>query len=196
MRTRWLWVLAMCLALVSYPPQWYPLPLRIKLTEWFGASGYRPLPASVATEAQESEAFCPEDLAGWRDAQEIEGVSIARSMPCVADNPYAVAAFVKGTNNIGHNTLSQSGLTADAVVKGFQKVCGPVLELGPSGPVSEALPVLDGIADVHRCSDNGKSQQLLSRTGSFQGGCESTLECAKHVRIEQPFFGRAFRTEG
>ena len=62
--------------------------------------------------------FCPQQNAGWRAGQEIEGVKILATGPCVADNPFAVAAFVRGTNNVSHETLMQSGLTADAVEKG------------------------------------------------------------------------------
>ncbi len=41
-----------------------------------------------------------------------------RSPACIADNPHAVAAFVRGTNNVSQQTLLKSGLTPDAVEKG------------------------------------------------------------------------------
>ena len=47
MSRRWVFALALLLAIVSVPPQWYPLPIRLKLTEWFGAAGFRALPESV-----------------------------------------------------------------------------------------------------------------------------------------------------
>jgi plastocyanin len=112
------WLGALLVALVAWPPQWSPMPVRLQLTRWFGAADYRPLPGSVVTEAATPETFCPPDPAGWRREIEIEGVRIAASAPCVADNPYAVATFVRGTNNVTQDTLLRSGLTADAVTKG------------------------------------------------------------------------------
>jgi hypothetical protein len=117
-RKRWLWVVALVVAMLSYPPQWYPMPLRLQLTSWFGAAAWSPLPASLDAQKLDPEVFCPEDASGWREAQTIEGVDVSRSAPCVADNPFAVAAFVKGTNNVSQATLMRSGLTADAVEKG------------------------------------------------------------------------------
>jgi hypothetical protein len=102
----------------AFPPQWYPLSVRLQLTQWFGAAAFRSLPASRTPAELEPEIFCPPDPSGWRDAQTIDGVSVAASAPCSADNPYAVAAFVKGTNNVSSATLMSSGLTADAVEKG------------------------------------------------------------------------------
>lgn len=118
MNRRWFLLLAVLIALLSCPPNWYPMPVRLKLTEWFGAADYRALPDSLELPPGGSVPFCPPDAAGWRDAQSIEGVNIGASASCVADNPYAVAAFVRGTNNIEQDTLLKSGLTADAVVKG------------------------------------------------------------------------------
>lgn len=115
---RWLLPAALLLAIVSWPPQWYPLPLRLKLTEWFGAAEFRALPESQPGPAAEPELFCPPDPEGWRGAHSIEGVDIRESASCTADNPYAVAAFVRGTNNVSPATLARSGLTADAVEKG------------------------------------------------------------------------------
>ncbi len=114
----WPLLLSLLIAMIAYPPQWYPMPLRITLTRWFGAADYRPLPASLDPQTLQPEPFCPEDAPGWRAAHQIEGVDIAASPPCAADNPFAVAAFVKGTNNVTQETLLKSGLTPDAVVKG------------------------------------------------------------------------------
>jgi len=115
---RWLLLLSLMAALASFPPQWYPLPVRQQLAAWFGASSFRPLPASVPGETGIAEDFCPEDIQGWRDGQEIEGVKIRPSMTCEADNPFAIAAFVRGTNNISREVLMASGLTPDTVIKG------------------------------------------------------------------------------
>jgi len=117
-RKHGLWVLALLVALLTFPPQWYPYPVRLKLTAWFGAADYRPMPESLAVAVLEPEIFCPAGIPGWREAQTIDGVDIEESPPCVADNPYAVAAFVRGTNNVSAQTLTNSGLTRDAVTKG------------------------------------------------------------------------------
>lgn len=112
------WMIAAAVALIAFPPQWYPDSWRVQMTAWFGAADYRQLPESVDPQALDPEEACPEDPSGWRREQTIEGVLIAASAPCVADNPYAVAAFVKGTNNVSQQTLLASGLTADTVEKG------------------------------------------------------------------------------
>ena len=115
---RGLWILTLLMILLSYPPQWYPTPMRVQLTKWFGAADFRAVPASLAPVVEEPESFCPPDPESWREAFEIEGVSIEASAPCVADNPWAVAASVLGTNNVSADTLARSGLTSDAVVIG------------------------------------------------------------------------------
>lgn len=146
-----LWLVAFLIAVLAFPPQWYPYPVRLKLTAWFGAADFRPLPASTKQATLTPEIFCPPDVPGWRAAQTIEGVDIAASTPCVADNPYAVAAFVRGTNNVSSETLMSSGLTRDAVVKGRDldgdgdpdeiHIRLEVVELNGSSPVS-ANPVV------------------------------------------------------
>jgi hypothetical protein len=113
-----LWLVLLLFALLAFPPQWYPLPLRLQLSQWFGASDYRGLPAGRSPGEQQPEEFCPQENAAWRKAYDIEGVKVREARPCVADNPFAVAAFVRGTNNVSMDTLMQSGLTADAVEKG------------------------------------------------------------------------------
>ena len=118
LRKRWLMLVAVLAALVCYPPQWYPAPVRKTLAQWFGPGGYRPLPASTETPDADAEDPCPPDPGGWREAQVIEGVSIRRSPTCLADNPHAVAAFVRGTNNVDQDVLMASGLTPDTVEKG------------------------------------------------------------------------------
>ncbi len=113
-----IWISALVVALLVWPPQWYPMSVKLQMTRWFGAADYRPLPASKDPQAVQAEGFCPPDPSGWRNAFQIEGVDIQASAPCVADNPYIVAAVVKGTNNVSQDTLSKSGLTPDAVEKG------------------------------------------------------------------------------
>ena len=101
-----------------YPTEWYPFKVRLLLTSWLGAESYRPLPESVEPLEIESELVCPNDLSGWRKSHVIEGVEIEASLPCLADNPYGVAAFVLGTNNVSKETLQRSGLSPDAIEKG------------------------------------------------------------------------------
>ncbi|HET6564552.1 MAG TPA: multicopper oxidase domain-containing protein, partial [Xanthomonadales bacterium] len=118
-----LWIITLALILLCYPPQWYPQPIKRLQTSWFGAPADRPLPASMTMAemhqmhgaTEEPEVFCPPDPEGWREAHEIEDVDIEASESCVADNPWLVAASVKGTNNVSADTLMRSGLTADAV---------------------------------------------------------------------------------
>jgi len=117
LKTPYTLIVITLIAALAYPPQWYPKPLRIQLTQWFGAGSYRSLPESMPMQPIEHEIFCPADPSGWRNAQSIDGVTIAESLACVADNPFLVAAAVKGTNNISHATLMASGLTGDAIEK-------------------------------------------------------------------------------
>ncbi len=121
------WIVALALAFGCYPPQWYPQSIKRFQTSLFGAPADRPLPASKAHDmsadmhggmhapTEPPEVFCPEDPENWRAAHTIEGVEIEASEPCVADNPWLVAASVKGTNKVSAETLMRSGLTPDAV---------------------------------------------------------------------------------
>ena len=111
MYTRWLLMASILVALLCFPPQWYPAALRMQLGQWFGADDYRALPEGKTVTDITAETPCPEDLLNWRDAQTIAGVDIRRSPTCIADNPYAVAAFVRGTNNVSQQVLMASGLT-------------------------------------------------------------------------------------
>ena len=117
MRTRLL-LASILFALLCFPPQWYPETLRLQFSRWFGAQDYREPPAAKGVAGVTGELPCPEDLAGWREAQTIAGVDIRRSPTCIADNPSAVAAVVRGTNNVSQQVLMASGLTPDAVEKG------------------------------------------------------------------------------
>jgi hypothetical protein len=114
-----LWLAALLLAsLLFFPPQWYPMPVRTQMAKWFGPGQYRDLPQSIATQDLNPEEFCPDENSRWRAAREIEGVKIQAVQTCAADNPNAIAAFVRGTNNVSMPVLMDSGLTPDAVVKG------------------------------------------------------------------------------
>ncbi|MDX1555305.1 MAG: multicopper oxidase domain-containing protein, partial [Xanthomonadales bacterium] len=107
---------------LCYPPAWYPAGLRLTLSGWFGPPSWQAAPEAQELTAAETEPFCPqgrlETSQAWRAEQVVEGVPIAATAGCVADNPFAIAAFVRGTNNVSAHTLAQSGLTADAVEKG------------------------------------------------------------------------------
>lgn len=64
------------------------------------------------------EPFCPKDIdPNWREQQQIEGVDIAKSPVCAPDNPYNIAAFVKGTNNVSMHTMMQTQLSLDTLIK-------------------------------------------------------------------------------
>lgn len=77
---------------------------------------FGPGPDSGPQSLDPNEVPCPNARPEWRAGQVIEGVTIEESEDCTPDNPYAVAAFVKGTNNVGMHTLMQSGLSTDAVM--------------------------------------------------------------------------------
>ncbi len=98
------------------PPSWLPSKLQEYYYSYLGELSYNEPPRSQPIEMGQVESFCPDLHPDWRKRQEIEGVSIAESPVCDPDNPWAVAAFVKGTNNVSMDTLMKAGLTADAVV--------------------------------------------------------------------------------
>lgn len=105
--------------IVFIPWQWYPRDWRVWYADTFGPGGYQELGATVpAVPSADVEEACPPDIKGWRKPWDIAGVAISASPNCLADNPHAVAAFVKGTNNVDHMTLMESRLAPDAVVKG------------------------------------------------------------------------------
>lgn len=53
----------------------------------------------------------------WRAAQVIDDVEIGQSLLCEPDNPYNIAAFVRGMNNISMATLMRSHIAEDALTK-------------------------------------------------------------------------------
>lgn len=77
---------------------------------------YREPAATRTVEIGEPEPFCPKPQTEWREPQVIEGVKVQGSPVCSPDNPYEVAAFVKGTNNIGMSTLMETLLSPDALI--------------------------------------------------------------------------------
>jgi len=105
-----------CSALLAVIILWRP--------DLSGQAGVHP-PATVIRQATNAELAaeppCPDEHPEWRQAQEIEGVRIAASPMCQPDNPYEVAAAVKGTNNISMATLMRTDLAQDALVVGNDK---------------------------------------------------------------------------
>jgi hypothetical protein len=75
-------------------------------------------PPTVKVEVKDAEPFCNSGVPPeWRQAQTVEGVAIQEQRVCNPDNPADIAAFVKGTNNISMQTLMDTNLASDAVVK-------------------------------------------------------------------------------
>ncbi len=66
------------------------------------------------------ESPCYNEHPEWRQAQVIDGVEITEAPSCDPDNPFDIAAAVKGTNTVSMATLMQSNLAQDAVVMGDQ----------------------------------------------------------------------------
>ncbi|CAG7857278.1 hypothetical protein MCAMS1_02046 [biofilm metagenome] len=79
-------------------------------------------PATAYSRAQgdtsKIESPCYNEHPEWRKAQVIDGVEIAESLACDPDNPFDIAASVKGTNNVSMATLMQGNLAQDALIMG------------------------------------------------------------------------------
>lgn len=61
--------------------------------------------------------ICPPDHALWRERHTIDAVEIQSSEDCSPDNPWDVAAAVRGTNKVSMATLHQSLFSPDAIEK-------------------------------------------------------------------------------
>jgi len=83
----------------------------------FSASAVVSLPKSVEVGRGVVEPICNENNPEWRVAQTVDGVKMQESLRCSPDNPYAIAAEVKGTNNISMETLMNTYYAADAIIK-------------------------------------------------------------------------------
>ncbi|MGH8583910.1 MAG: multicopper oxidase domain-containing protein, partial [Gammaproteobacteria bacterium] len=97
---------------------WYP-QLDQQFYQWFPRVGrpYQTNPGNqTAVEIGKPEPICPDERPEWRAAQVIDGLMVEASAACSPDDPYAVAAFVKGTNNVSMDTLMKAGLSPDTVV--------------------------------------------------------------------------------
>lgn len=103
-------------AMLLVPPSWLPAQFQQYYYMLFGESSYEEPPASTPVELGPAEPACPDVHPDWRQRQVIEGITIEESPVCNPDNPWAVAASVKGTNNVSMDTLMRAGLAPDAVV--------------------------------------------------------------------------------
>ena len=93
-------------ALAAAPRRWLPPALEPAQRLLLGRGPYESPPASETIDLGEVEPPCPNEHPEWREEQVIEGVKIERSPACEPDNPYFVAAVVKGTNNVSMDTGS------------------------------------------------------------------------------------------
>jgi FtsP/CotA-like multicopper oxidase with cupredoxin domain len=74
------------------------------------------LPPSIKVPMGKVEDVCSSAMdPNWRKEQVIDGVKIQASNLCEPDNPFDIAAFVKGTNGVSMDTLMQTQLAADAI---------------------------------------------------------------------------------
>ena len=114
-------IILLGVVILFLPPSWLPSPLQSYYYSWFGEPSYEEPPASQTTTLGQVEPACLNAHPDWRKRQEIEGVIVEESLLCDPDNPWAVAAFIKGTNNVSMDTLMKSGLAPDTVVMGEDK---------------------------------------------------------------------------
>jgi len=85
--------------------------------EYTGMPAYQAAPNSKPKPEIPDAVICDEDYPEWRKSYTIGGVPIQASDACNPDNPYEVAAFVRGTNNVIMPVLMETQLSDDAVVK-------------------------------------------------------------------------------
>jgi len=112
------WFALVGVVFLGVPDPWMPRAILKYRQRLLGELKYQAPPVSRGVTLGTVEEFCPNEHPEWREAQVIEGVEIERSPVCEPDNPYLVAAVVKGTNNVSHDTLMRAGLAPDAVVLG------------------------------------------------------------------------------
>lgn len=116
-----LFVVLLITTALLVPRSWLPQSLQDQYTAWLGEPAYEAPPSSLKAIIKQPEEYCPDLHPDWRKQQEIEGVTIDESLACAPDNPWAIAAFIKGTNNVSMDTLMKAGLATDAVVMGEDK---------------------------------------------------------------------------
>ena len=120
---RLLHVLALCGVLVglfwSAPNSLLTESLQTLRSNWLGPAGFEPrAPSSPAQEfTLDEDSVCPPENAEWRKAHQIDGIRIQHTEDCHPDNPWDIAAAVKGTNNVSMSTLHETLLSQDAIEK-------------------------------------------------------------------------------
>ncbi len=83
-----------------------------------GESGVQVPPTMEIAESKPSlDKLCGIKSDKWRIEREVDGVVVSESKSCMPDNPWEVAALVKGTNNISMMALMSTRLASDAVIK-------------------------------------------------------------------------------
>jgi len=99
----------------------FRLPLYLIALTLFTSTSMAEFPSAPATEDSFLglvEPFCPKTIdPSWRKQHQIEGVNIAPSPVCAPDNPYNIATFVKGSNNVSMATMMQTQLSPDTLIK-------------------------------------------------------------------------------
>lgn len=113
MQNKYLRLLSLLLIVLLIPLAYWLRPGK------FEAADLSPPPTRPIAASRPSgfESPCKDEHPEWRQAQVIDGVEIAESLACSPDNPYDVAAFVKGVNNVSMPTLMNTHLSEDALTK-------------------------------------------------------------------------------
>jgi len=113
MQNKYLRLLSLLLIVLLIPLAYWLRPGK------FEAADLSPPPTRPIAASRPSgfESPCKDEHPEWRQAQVIDGVEIAESLACSPDNPYDVAAFVKGVNNVSMPTLMSTHLSEDALTK-------------------------------------------------------------------------------
>ena len=78
------------------------------------------IPPSVSHQKIQGSGFinpCQNEFQEWRKAVVIEDVNIPASPECNPDNPFDIATFVKGVNNVSMHTLMNTRLAEDVLTK-------------------------------------------------------------------------------
>ncbi|MEM7540766.1 MAG: multicopper oxidase domain-containing protein [Pseudomonadota bacterium] len=143
-------------ALLHFPSHQLSPRLAADYHELFGERNYRVAQASqdVAIKPFVVEEHCRPEYESWRQAHTIEGIDISATEDCIPDNPWEVAAAVKGTNNVDMGTLMKGLLAPDAVDKSEDRdgdgdpdlihIRLEIMELnGRSTDVPETLPYFE-----------------------------------------------------
>ena len=79
---------------------------------------YQPPTTTQETFLGKVEPFCPKTVnPEWRKKSNIENIAISATPVCDPDNPFNIAAFVKGTNNVSMATIMNTQLSSDSIIK-------------------------------------------------------------------------------